>query len=303
MPHTVDFLIRDAGAVPAELFEKRFDAIYHLAAYAAECMSPFCRTYNYTNNLLPLAGLLNRVIGSGVEHGRVVLASSIAVYGHATPPFDESMTPRPDDPYGIAKLACEHDLRVAGEQHGIDWCVIRPRNVYGPGQSIWQRYRNVAGLWMRALLEGNRPIVFGDGRQSRAFTYVDDILSPLAEAAFNPDCSSQVINLGSGRCYTLLDLAEALSDVTGASINLQHEPPRYEAKAAWCDTRKSERLLNYFDRTSLRDGLAKMWDWAQNAWELYPSRRKALAVPRPEIVVGMPPAWLEERPKCLENVC
>ena len=294
VPAQVDFHECDAGDLNPALFERPFHAVFHLAAYAAECMSPFCRRYNYSNNLLPQAGLLNRIISSQQDHGRFVLTSSVAVYGHATPPFDEQMTPHPDDPYGIAKLACEQDLRVAGDQHGVDWCVVRPRNVYGPGQSIWQRYRSVAGLWMRAALEGRPLQVFGDGLQQRSFTYCDDILEPLWNAAFSPDASCQTVNLGSGKTRTLLELVVALREATELDLRVEHLPARHEARRVWCDTRKSERLLKYEDQTELVPGLQRMWTWAKVAWEQHPGRRLPLAVPRPETVVGMPESWVRD---------
>ena len=123
------------------------DYVFHLAAYAAEGLSPFIRTYNYDNNLRSTAAIVNECIRSNVK--RLVFTSTLAVYGHGYGGiFDESQIPNPIDPYGVAKYACEMDIRIAGEQHGLDWCIIRPHNVYGIKQNIWDKYRNVLGIWM-----------------------------------------------------------------------------------------------------------------------------------------------------------
>ncbi len=127
--------------------EHKFDYVYHFAAYAAEGLSPFIRQYNYENNLVATARIINQCIKHEVK--RLVFTSTMAVYGHGNGNiFDESQIPQPIDPYGIAKYACEMDIQVAGEQHGLDWCIIRPHNVYGVKQNIWDKYRNVLGIWM-----------------------------------------------------------------------------------------------------------------------------------------------------------
>src|SRR5690606_11980832 len=113
--------------------------VYHFAAYAAEGLSPFIRQYNYTNNLVSTANIVNKCIEFSVK--RLIFTSSMAVYGAGNPPFNESDATAPIDPYGVAKLACEMDIRIAGDQHGLDWCIIRPHNVYGDNQNIWDRYR------------------------------------------------------------------------------------------------------------------------------------------------------------------
>ncbi len=110
---------------------KKFDikSIYHFAAYAAEGLSPFMRQYNYRNNLVATARLINHAIEHRVK--RFVFTSSMATYGSGTAPFSEEDRLQPIDPYGIAKMACELDLQVAKQQHDLDYCIIRPHNVYG----------------------------------------------------------------------------------------------------------------------------------------------------------------------------
>ena len=249
------------------------NVVYHLAAYAAEGLSPFMRSFNYKNNLMSTSKVINACINYEVD--RLVFTSTMAVYGHGNPPFDEEDTPTPIDPYGIAKYACEMDIQVAGEQHGLDWCIIRPHNVYGEKQNIWDRYRNVLGIWMYQHMNNEKMTIFGDGEQKRAFSYMGDCLEPLYKAGFDKRASKEIINLGSSKFYTINQANEILIDVLkeGTPIYLE---PRHEVKNAHPTWEKSMELLDYEDTTDLKTGLHNMWIWAQTqpnrqrkSWEIY----------------------------------
>jgi len=237
------------------------DIVYHFAAYAAECVSPFIRRYNYINNLVGTAGIINACIKYDVK--RLVFASSMAVYGQGTPPFSEDMPRNPVDPYGIAKAAAERDIEIAGEQHGLDWCIIRPHNVYGDKQNIWDKYRNVLGIWMYKNIRGLTLSIYGDGNQKRAFSYVDDCLSPLWNAAVSPLASKQIINLGGIQEYTINEAADTLIEVMGGGKK-EYLEKRHEVFHAWATWQKSIDILGYKSTTTLKEGLTKMWDWAKN---------------------------------------
>jgi UDP-glucose 4-epimerase len=234
--------------------------VFHLAAYAAEGLSPFIRKYNYQNNLVATANIINECIRSGVK--RLVFTSSMAVYGKGTPPFDESHQPAPIDPYGIAKFACEMDIHVAGEQHELDWCIIRPHNVYGIKQNIWDVYRNVLGIWMYQHLNGQPLTIFGDGGQKRAFSCISDCLEPLWNAAINEKASRQIINLGSGIEYSIKEAAEILTEIMNGG-QIQFLEQRHEVKYAHPTWQKSVELLGFQDKTNLIEGLTEMWQWAK----------------------------------------
>jgi UDP-glucose 4-epimerase len=271
----VDFWHMDLVNHPIEnCFEvHRFDYVFHFAAYAAEGLSPFIRSYNYQNNLVATAKLVNQCIKHDVK--RLVFTSTMAVYGHGNPPFDESHQPAPVDPYGIAKYACEMDIQVAGEQHGLDWCIIRPHNVYGIKQNIWDKYRNVLGIWMYQYMNNEPMTIFGDGMQKRAFSFIDDCLEPLWKSAVDPRASKQIINLGSSVFYTINEANLILRDVIGNG-EVVYKEARHEVKNAHPTWTKSSELLDYKDKTHLRDGLEIMWKWAKTqpkrsrfVWENY----------------------------------
>ena len=239
------------------------DVVYHMAAYAAEGLSPFIRMFNYKNNLLATANVINNCIKSNVK--RLVFTSTMAVYGYGNniPPFHEDLIPQPIDPYGIAKYGCELDIQVAGEQHGLDWCIIRPHNVYGLKQNLWDKYRNVLGIWMYQKMNNMPMTIFGDGLQKRAFSFVDDCLEPLWKSGTDTRSLRQIINLGGMKEYSIIDACNTLRDVVGGS-DYVHLEARHEVKYAYPTFQKSIDLLDYSETTDLKTGLGIMWEWAQS---------------------------------------
>jgi UDP-glucose 4-epimerase len=264
--------------------DHKFDYVFHFAAYAAEGLSPFIRKYNYENNLISTTRIVNNCIKYGVK--RLVFTSSMAVYGRGYGNiFDEAQIPSPIDPYGIAKYACEMDIKAAGEQHGLDWCIIRPHNVYGIKQNIWDKYRNVLGIWMYQHLEGESMTIFGDGQQTRAFSFIDDSLKPLWNAAIKPEASKQIINLGGIKEYSILEANEILRKVIGnGEVNFVEQ--RHEVKHAVPTYQKSIDILEFEHKTDLEEGLTKMWDWAQKQ-----SKRKRFVWKQYELDKGLYKFW------------
>src|SRR5262249_53846616 len=156
-----------------------FDYVYHLAAYAAVGLSHYIRRFNYQTNLIGTANLINESVAGAVKC--FVFASSISVYGKNQVPLTEESVPRPEDPYGISKYACELDLRAAHAQFGLPFIIFRLHNVYGEHQNIADPYRNVLGIFINQILN-NRPMtIFGDGSQRRAFTHVTDVAPYMTE--------------------------------------------------------------------------------------------------------------------------
>jgi UDP-glucose 4-epimerase len=256
------------------IFERyKFDLVYHFAAYAAEGLSPFMRVFNYKNNLIATTRLITLSIKYNIK--RFIFTSSMATYGRGKPPFDENDILQPIDPYGIAKFACEMDLRVANEQHGLDFCIIKPHNVYGPKQNIWDKYRNVLGIWINQHLNGKPISIFGSGDQRRAFSYIGDCVEPLWNAGTKDTASKQTINLGGTKDISINEAADTLIEVMGGGSKVTLTA-RHEVKHAWSTWDKSIKLLEYKEKHTLNEGLSIMWDWAkkqpkrtQQIWESY----------------------------------
>ena len=185
------------------------------------------------------------------------------MYGHGYGGiFDENQVPKPIDPYGVAKYACEMDIQIAGDQHGLDWCIIRPHNVYGVKQNIWDKYRNVLGIWMYQHLNSEPMTIFGDGTQTRAFSYIDDNLEPLWKSAVLPEASKQIINLGGIEEISITEACKTLQEVIGGG-EIIYKEARHEVKHSIPTWQKSIDILGYEYKTDLKKGLTEMWEWAQ----------------------------------------
>lgn len=258
-----------------ECFERhQFDYVYHFAAYAAEGLSPFIRTYNYQNNLVATSRIITQCIKHNVK--RLIFTSTLAVYGHQDGNiFDEGLVPKPIDPYGVAKYGCEMDIQIAGEQHGLDWCIIRPHNVYGIKQNVWDKYRNVLGIWMYQHTINEPMTIFGDGTQTRAFSYIDDSLEPLWKASQDKRASKQIINLGGVKEYSINEANEIVREVVGGG-EVKYFEGRHEVKHSIPTWQKSIDLLDFKNETDLKEGLTKMWEWVKSqpvrerfVWQFY----------------------------------
>jgi UDP-glucose 4-epimerase len=276
LPSNVNFIKADlANKEDQKKVEAIFpvDYVFHFAAYAAEGLSPFIRQYNYINNVVASAFLVSLSIKHSIK--RFIFTSSMAVYGNGVVPFSEDAQQSPIDSYGIAKYACEMDLKVAWEQHGLEYCIIRPHNVYGPMQNIWDPYRNVLGIWMYNSLN-NLPItIYGDGEQMRAFSYIGDVIPCIWEAATRETAKNQIINLGGMDEISLNEISQIMKQIT-ENDNIVHLEPRHEVKNAWSTYQKSIDILGYTENTDLQTGLKTMWEWAKKQptrqrkmWESY----------------------------------
>jgi UDP-glucose 4-epimerase len=238
----------------------KIDYVFHFAAYAAEGLSPFIRCYNYDNNLKATAKIVNECIKHDVK--RLVFTSTLAVYGHGNGGIFDETQQQPIDPYGVAKYGCEMDIQIAGEQHGLDWCIIRPHNVYGVKQNIWDKYRNVLGIWMYQHLNGEDMTIFGDGEQTRAFSFIDDSLEPLWNSAVRKEASKEIINLGGIEEISIKEASTILREVIGEG-DVVHLEERHEVKHSIPTYQKSIDLLGFEHKTSMKDGLTQMWEWVK----------------------------------------
>lgn len=272
-----------------DLFEtEQFEYVYHLAAYAAEGLSHFIKRFNYTNNLIGSVNLINASINTGVKC--FVFTSSIAVYG-ASPelPMTEQTTPHPEDPYGIAKLAVEQELIVDKEMFDLDFIIFRPHNVYGEFQNIGDKYRNVVGIFMNQILQDKPMTVFGDGLQTRAFSYIGDITPIMADAIETPDAYNQIFNVGADQPYAVNELAEAIAHAMGVEPNIVHLPARNEVMHAYSSHEKVRRIFGERDMHSLDDGLEKMAEWVRQH-----GARTSKKFGNIETMKNFPEAWLVE---------
>lgn len=282
----VEGSINDAGLINTLFTRHRFDYVYHLAAYAAEGLSPFIRHFNYTNNLLGSVTLINAAVNAGTVKC-FVFTSSLAVYGAGQVPMREDMEPRPEDPYGIAKYAVELDLKQAHAMFGLPYVVFRPHNVYGERQNIADRYRNVIGIFMNQAMRGEPMSVFGDGLQTRAFSYIDDVAPIIAAAPERPQAYQRIINVGADQPHSIIAMAESVVRAMGVSRDIRHLEARHEVKHAWTSHDVCKELFGDLVRNvPLDTGIERMAAWARAVGQREPGRFEDI-----EITRGLYESW------------
>jgi UDP-glucose 4-epimerase len=273
-----------------QLFEsEKFDYVYHLAAYAAEGLSHFIKRFNYNNNVIGSINLINQSVLHKIKC--FVFTSSIAVYGKAQLPMREDMIPIPEDPYGIAKYAVEMDLKTTHELFGLNYIIFRPHNVYGEYQNIGDRYRNVVGIFMNQLMQGKPLTIFGDGTQTRAFSYIDDVAPYIANSVNITQAYNQIFNIGGDIEYTVNELAEEVMKAIGIKQQIRYLEARKEVLHAYSDHSKIKKIFGIKEDSlvPLSIGLNKMAKWAKNVGVKKSEKFKDI-----EIFDKLPKIWLED---------
>jgi UDP-glucose 4-epimerase len=274
-------------ALVNHLFEQtQFEYVYHLAAYAAEGLSHFIKRFNYDNNLIGSVNLINASVNTGVKC--FVFTSSIAVYGSSPElPMTEETPPHPEDSYGIAKLAVEQELKVCEEMFDLNHIIFRPHNVYGEKQNIGDKYRNVVGIFMNQILQNKPMTIFGDGTQSRAFSYIGDMVPVMADAIEVPAAYNQVFNIGADQPCSVNELAGAVARAMGVAPNVVHRPARNEVLNAYSSHEKVRRVFGQRRLHNLDEGLGRMADWVKRHGARTSQRFKDI-----EVTKNFPQAWL-----------
>jgi UDP-glucose 4-epimerase len=277
--------ILDHDSLNRLFVERDYDYVYHLAAYAAEGLSHFIRRFNYQNNVTGSINILNASVNTGVK--RIVFTSSIAVYGEGQTPMREDQTPEPEDPYGIAKYAVELDLRAAARMFGMEYVILRPHNVYGEFQNIADKYRNVIGIFLNQGLLGKPLSIFGDGSQTRAFTYVRDLIPIFLDCMTSPLARNGTFNIGSDQPSTVNDLVDIIRAVLGRpDLHVEHLPARREVVHAFSDHQAAANAFGHLPTTRLLDGVRAMATWAQTMEPSDPVEFSAI-----EIGQELPKSW------------
>jgi UDP-glucose 4-epimerase len=248
--------------------EVKAEVLYHLAADATEGRSQFTPISAIENNLNAYINVLIPFLNNGGK--KVVLFSSMSVYGKGNPPFSEYIDRKPVDVYGQAKRAMEEITEILSEVHGFEYCIIRPHNVYGERQRLDDPYRNVIGIFINRMLQDKPLYIYGDGEQRRAFSYIGDMVKPMAKAM---EIKNEIINLGAEKNYSINELARFISD----KIEYVEDRPK-EVKEAYSTIDKSKRMLGFEDATELKEGIARMIKWAKTKGHKEPKYLQELEI-------------------------
>ena len=289
VPHGTQFVqgsVNDETLVNGIFAEHQFEHVFHLAAYAAEGLSHFIKRFNYTNNLLGSVNLINAAVNTGTVKC-FVFTSSIAVYGRNQLPMSEEAVPQPEDPYGIAKYAVELDLKEAHEMFGLNHVIFRPHNVYGENQNLGDRYRNVIGIFMNQIMQGQPMTIFGDGTQTRAFSFIDDVAPVIAACVARPACYNQVFNVGADQPYSVADLANVVAKAMGVPPQIKHLTARNEVVHAYSAHEKAHKHFgDLIQNVSLEAGVSRMAAWAKKV-----GARQGQVFKEIEVRKNLPSSW------------
>lgn len=239
------------------LRRKGVDVVYHCAAHAHEGLSVFSPHVIAQNVLTATTGILSAAAEAYVK--RFVFCSSMARYGNNPAPFTEDMTPRPVDPYGIAKVAAEEMVKNVADTHGMEWTIAVPHNIIGTRQKYDDPFRNVAAIFINRMLQGKPPILYG-GNQTRCFSAVEDCVDPLVQMGLENAAIGHVFNIGPDEgAVTMWEMSKILAELLGVPHAPVVHPARpQEVVHATCSAEKAYRLLGYKPKTQLRETLTAM---------------------------------------------
>lgn len=260
--HKIDCCDLDA----MEKAMKGTNLLFHCAATAHEGLSVFSPTFITKNNYEASIATFTAAIKCGVK--RIVYCSSMARYGNQKTPFTEDMDPRPVDPYGIAKVAAEDTLKVLSGVHEFEWNIAVPHNIVGEGQKYDDPYRNVMSIMLNRNLQGLPAVIYGNGEQTRCFSYIDDCIDCLAKMGVDVSINQEIINIGPDEeIISINKLADLCANETGTNI-----PPIYhcegrptEVQHASCSSEKARKILHYKTNTSVAEAVKKTADYIRKS--------------------------------------
>jgi len=258
----VEFLKGDCSAPrSARRGGKGIEVVYHEAAVPSVARSVDEPDLSHRANATATLTMLVAARDAGVR--RFIYAGSSSIYGESPKlPKREDMMPSPVSPYAVGKLMGEHYLRVFAQLYGLETLTLRYFNVFGPRQDASSPYSGVISLFINALLAGQTPVVYGDGKQSRDFTYVDNVVAGNLLALEAKGLSGQVVNLATGKKTTLNRLLRVLASELGASPKARHDPPRRgDIRHSVAEVGRARKLLGYESRVDLETGLRRTVEW------------------------------------------
>ena len=237
------------------------DVICHAAAYAHEGLSSFSPVLISSNNVTGSVSVFTAAIVNKIK--RIVYCSSMARYGNIKTPFKEDDSLNPVDPYGVSKVAAENILKILSKTHKIQYNIAVPHNIIGPKQKYDDPYRNVVSIMINLMLQKKNPIIYGDGKQKRTFSDIEDCIYCLDKLMTDPNIISQVVNIGPDEEHiTINELYRLLSNKLKFNLEpIYLEDRPNEVKDATCSANKARKILNYKTSVSLNKSLDKIIDY------------------------------------------
>jgi len=237
------------------------DYVIHLAARTSV---PRSVKDPLETNRVNVDGMLNVLVAArDAKVKRIVYSASSSAYGETpTLPNVETMPPSPISPYGVSKLVGEMYAQVFGRVYELENVSLRYFNVFGPRQDPTSQYSGVLSRFILAMLDGARPVVYGDGEQSRDFTYIDNVVDATLRACEAPGASGKVFNVGTASRITLNETLKLLEKISGKPIRAKYDPPRTgDILHSQADISLGRRVLGYDPKVDFEEGLRRTWEW------------------------------------------
>jgi len=262
VPKDAKFQVADCTDLEAmKNLLKDIDIVYHCAAYPHEGLSVFSPSLITKSIYQSTATVLSAFVQN--KGKKLIFLSSMARYGINIIPFTEDMRPNPQDPYGISKVASEELVKLMARIFGFEYVIAVPHNIIGPRQKYDDPYRNVASIFINRMLQGKQPIIYGDGKQKRCFSFIKDCIGSLRKMVIQDNVVSETINIGPDEEFiTINELAETVAGLLDFKLEPIYLPDRpQEIKEAFCSADKARRLLGYKTKYTLEEGLKEMIDW------------------------------------------
>ena len=291
VPVGVEFHVMDLNDLDrvAPLFAN-VDLVIHSACTAYEGLSVFSPSLVVRNTTQITVNVMSAAIASGVK--RMVHMSSMARYGtQDTVPFIESMTPKPQDPYGIAKYSAEQLVENLASIHGIEYVILVPHNIIGPRQKFDDPYRNVASIMTNRMLHGKQPIIYGNGEQKRCFSFIQDVIRPILTACDSKVAVGRVINIGPDEEFVSINqLAVEIARILSFDLSPIYMPGRpQEVFHANCSANLAREILDYKTSVSLDEGLRELVSWIESQ----PLREFSYHLPLELVTERTPKTWVD----------
>ena len=243
---------------------KDVDVVIHSAAYPHEGLSSFSPYLICKSNYIGSISVFTAAIQNNVK--RIVFCSSMARYGNVKPPFREDQEVNPVDPYGVSKLAAENTLKILSKTHNVEYNIAVPHNIIGPKQKFDDPFRNVVSIMTNLILQNRRPIIYGDGKQTRNFSDVDDCLYCLDKLVTNKEIVFETFNIGPDEeSITINELYKMLSNKLQFNQPAQYHDDRpNEVKHAVCSSDKARKYLGYKTSVNLSDSVDKVINYIKS---------------------------------------
>ena len=259
----VEFHIADCMDIDKmKKYSKGCDVIFHAACTAHDGLSIFSPHYITQNTFQITMSVLSAALDNHVK--RFIYCSSMARYGNkAETLYTEDMVCCPESPYGYAKLAAEKIIAQLASLNDMEYVIVVPHNIFGPRQNYTDPYRNVVAIMINRILQGKPPIIYGDGQQTRCFSYITDVIDCLVKIIELKNLNGEIINIGPDEEFiTINRLSEMISSIAGVYYEPIYMPARpLEVHHAACSSNKARKLLGYKTKTTLIAALKEIYDF------------------------------------------